>query len=264
MELQRQHSPNDHDFYIMELDPGIYVDGKKKGNLSRFINHSCDPNCELSVSILLLSSLTLPYLSEQRWLVKGRTRIGIFALREIACGEPLSYDYQFDTQVSILAVTLPPPSRRDKETDAFKCHCGSSKCRGTMAPRQKIISKENLSRSDRQKLIARGKKREDKSVLQVTLFPPPTSHATQREEWKRSFTGKNLPGDGVLEIKNGPSKATFEEGRESRVFLVRNVLCGLNFLQRRELMWRRADRSAVAAADAARKKRKRSTQPAPR
>jgi hypothetical protein len=98
-----------------------------------------------------------------------------------------------------------------------------------MAPRQKVISKENLSRSDRQKLIARGRKREDKSVL-------------QKEEWKRSFTGKNLPGDGVLEIKNGPSRATFEEGREDRVFLVRNVLSGLDFHRRRELLWRRAGR----------------------
>jgi SET domain-containing protein len=53
MELQRLQCPNDHDFYIMELDPGIFVDGKKKGNLSRFINHSCDPNCELSVSLPL-------------------------------------------------------------------------------------------------------------------------------------------------------------------------------------------------------------------
>jgi len=44
----------DKDFYIMELDNGLYVDGKYKGSNSRFINHSCDPNCEL-----------------QRWVVKG-------------------------------------------------------------------------------------------------------------------------------------------------------------------------------------------------
>lgn len=58
MALQRQHSPDDHDFYIMELDSGIYVDGREKGNLSRFINHSCDPNCELSVRELHLSLLS--------------------------------------------------------------------------------------------------------------------------------------------------------------------------------------------------------------
>jgi hypothetical protein len=56
MTLQREQSPDDHDFYIMELDSGIYVDGREKGNLSRFINHSCDPNCELSVGPFLSSS----------------------------------------------------------------------------------------------------------------------------------------------------------------------------------------------------------------
>jgi hypothetical protein len=50
MLMQRQLTPNDHDFYIMEIENGFYVDGKHKGNQSRFINHSCDPNCELVVS----------------------------------------------------------------------------------------------------------------------------------------------------------------------------------------------------------------------
>lgn len=121
MRNQRTYAPRDHDFYIMELDTGLYVDGKVKGNQSRFINHSCDPNCELV-----------------RWNVKGRIRIGksddmmycrasflftaalftagIFSVRDIQEGEPLSYDYKFDTN----------------ESDAFKCHCGTEKCRGTM------------------------------------------------------------------------------------------------------------------------------------
>ena len=59
MNNQRTFSPRDHDFYIMELHAGVFVDGKHKGNLSRFINHSCDPNCELV-----------------RWNVKGKIRIG--------------------------------------------------------------------------------------------------------------------------------------------------------------------------------------------
>ena len=52
-----------------------------KGNSSRFINHSCAPNCEL-----------------QKWNVKGFTRIGIVAVMDIPVGEPLSYDYQFATK----------------------------------------------------------------------------------------------------------------------------------------------------------------------
>lgn len=47
-------TPNDKDFYIMELENGVFVDGKFRGNNSRFINHSCAPNCELV-----------------RWIVKG-------------------------------------------------------------------------------------------------------------------------------------------------------------------------------------------------
>ena len=53
MTLQRQLTPTDHDFYIMEIENGFYVDGKHKGNLSRFINHSCDPNCELVVRVMV-------------------------------------------------------------------------------------------------------------------------------------------------------------------------------------------------------------------
>jgi len=37
--------------------------------------------------------------SSQPWNVRGRTRIGIFAIKDIAFGEALSYDYQFDTNV---------------------------------------------------------------------------------------------------------------------------------------------------------------------
>ena len=54
-------------------------------------------------------------------MVKGYPRIGIFAIRDIADGEALSYDYQFDTN----------------EAETFKCYCGADKCRGTMAPKKK-------------------------------------------------------------------------------------------------------------------------------
>ncbi|CAM9583354.1 unnamed protein product, partial [Phaeothamnion confervicola] len=103
LELQQDERPDDHDFYIMELENGLFVDAAVKGNLSRLINHSCDPNCELS-----------------RWDTAGFTRIGIFAARDLAEGEPLSYDYQFDTA----------------DADRFQCRCGAANCRGTMAPRR--------------------------------------------------------------------------------------------------------------------------------
>lgn len=188
MEHQRKFTPLDHEFYIMEIDNGFYVDGKKRGiniiftkhylllnvkvfgifinllslfnlgNVSRFINHSCDPNCEL-----------------ERWVVNGRMRIGIFAIKDIADGEPLSYDYQFDT----------------KEADAFKCYCGSDTCRGTMAPRQKG-EKTVLSKSEKNKLYELGKRRDKVKKLPEQL---------KLEELYRSQTSKFLPGDNIHEVR---------------------------------------------------------------
>ena len=35
-----------HHFYFMSLNADEILDATSKGNVSRFINHSCDPNCE--------------------------------------------------------------------------------------------------------------------------------------------------------------------------------------------------------------------------
>ena len=50
-----------------------------QGALGRFVNHSCEPNCET-----------------QKWLVRGELAIGLFALRDIKAGEELTFDYNFD------------------------------------------------------------------------------------------------------------------------------------------------------------------------
>ncbi|GIY23184.1 histone-lysine N-methyltransferase NSD3 [Caerostris extrusa] len=47
------------------------------GNNSRFINHSCNPNCEM-----------------QKWEVNGDSRIGIFAIQDIPSGDELTFNYQ--------------------------------------------------------------------------------------------------------------------------------------------------------------------------
>ena len=94
-----EEHPNDPNFYVMALTPGWFIDARHNANLSRFINHSCEPNCIL-----------LPIN------VGGHIRNGIFAMRDIIEGEFLSYDYQFDT----------------RQGDRFSCRCGARKCRGTM------------------------------------------------------------------------------------------------------------------------------------
>lgn len=49
------------DFYFLTIEADLYVDAEPAGNLARFINHSCNPNCVT-----------------RKVLVDGNTRIGIF------------------------------------------------------------------------------------------------------------------------------------------------------------------------------------------
>ncbi|KAG8181928.1 hypothetical protein JTE90_000039, partial [Oedothorax gibbosus] len=65
-------------YYFMALKTDEIIDATNKGNLSRFMNHSCEPNCET-----------------QKWTVNGELRIGFFAKRELKAGEELTFDYQF-------------------------------------------------------------------------------------------------------------------------------------------------------------------------
>jgi uncharacterized protein len=95
-----------HHTFLFAVDDDICIDGATEGNIAKYINHSCDPNCEPRVE---------------------NKRIFIYALRNIKKGEELFYDYAYD---------------RDEDDDEeseklYMCKCGSPKCRGTiLAPRE--------------------------------------------------------------------------------------------------------------------------------
>lgn len=84
-------------YYFMALRNDCIIDATKKGNVSRFINHSCEPNAET-----------------QKWTVNGELRIGFFSSRSIMPDEEITFDYQFQ--------------RYGKE--AQKCFCEATNCRG--------------------------------------------------------------------------------------------------------------------------------------
>ncbi|KAH7981762.1 hypothetical protein HPB52_001072 [Rhipicephalus sanguineus] len=67
--LAELHMENIQNFYFLTLEKDRIIDAGPKGNMSRFINHSCEPNCET-----------------QKWTVNGDTRVGIFAIRDIPAG----------------------------------------------------------------------------------------------------------------------------------------------------------------------------------
>jgi len=88
--------------FLFGLDNGIEViDPTTDGNEARWINHSCDPNCEA---------------------IEENGRIFIYALRNLRPGEELFYDY---------ALQVDEPITREVAEES-RCFCGSSHCRGTM------------------------------------------------------------------------------------------------------------------------------------
>lgn len=94
--------------YSFRLSPSMVIDGSRGGNEARFINHHCDPNCE-----------TYTF----------GDRVYVYAMREIARGEELTFDYQLRPLIV---------GRRSKEREAaFRCLCGSPSCRGTMLYRRR-------------------------------------------------------------------------------------------------------------------------------
>jgi SET domain-containing protein len=92
-----------HHTFLFAIDDNLVIDGACRGNAARFINHSCDPNCEAIVF---------------------RKRVFIVALRDIPEDSELSYDYWYVTDESYGLGDL---------QRIYPCHCGARRCRGTLA-----------------------------------------------------------------------------------------------------------------------------------
>uniref|UniRef100_A0A1A7WSB3 Histone-lysine N-methyltransferase NSD3 n=1 Tax=Iconisemion striatum TaxID=60296 RepID=A0A1A7WSB3_9TELE len=95
--IKRAHENHVTNFYMLTLTKDRVIDAGPKGNPSRFMNHSCSPNCET-----------------QKWTVNGDVRIGLFALCDVEAGAELTFNYNLHCV----------GNRR------MSCHCGSDNCSG--------------------------------------------------------------------------------------------------------------------------------------
>jgi hypothetical protein len=87
--------------YFFDRGDGTVIDGGRRGNASRFINHGCEPNCEA---------------------VDDEGRIFIQTIRPIRAGEELFIDYQLSIDEPLTA----------QLRETYACQCGAASCRGTM------------------------------------------------------------------------------------------------------------------------------------
>ena len=111
-----------HHTFLFIVSSRTVVDAAVGGNDSRFINHSCDPNCETYIE---------------------RGQIFIEAIKDIPAGTELSYDYLYERTEE--------EKNKPGIEEYYACRCGSKKCRGT------ILAPENKKRLRKKR--ARGKKR---------------------------------------------------------------------------------------------------------
>ena len=102
--------------FVFGIEHDLNIDGGAKGNIARWINHSCDPNCDT-------------YEKDQRIFIR--------AIRYIRPGEELSYDY---------AIEAGEPLTKAVKA-RWPCWCGARNCRGTvLVPTPKPRRKKKTGR----------------------------------------------------------------------------------------------------------------------
>uniref|UniRef100_A0A672KI88 [histone H3]-lysine(36) N-trimethyltransferase n=1 Tax=Sinocyclocheilus grahami TaxID=75366 RepID=A0A672KI88_SINGR len=117
-------------YYFMALKNNEIIDATLKGNCSRFMNHSCEPNCET-----------------QKWTVNGQLRVGFFTTKTVTAGTELTFDYQFQ--------------RYGKE--AQKCFCGAPSCRGLIGGETRVSVRAAGGKKQRE----RSRKKDTDSELEA-------------------------------------------------------------------------------------------------
>lgn len=127
---------NDKHHYCLNLSGGMVIDGYRMANEGRFVNHSCEPNCEM-----------------QKWSVNGVYRIALFSLKDIPAMTELSYDYNFEN------------FNNDRQQT---CRCGSANCRGFIGARKKApadkADKQDKEKKDKEKTASGSKKQQRKKA----------------------------------------------------------------------------------------------------
>ncbi|HSN72679.1 MAG TPA: SET domain-containing protein-lysine N-methyltransferase [Steroidobacteraceae bacterium] len=102
--------------FLFVVNQRTVIDATVDGNEARFVNHSCDPNCES--------------------VIEGN-RVFVYAIRDIRPGEELGYDY------SLTWESTDDPD----ELALYACRCGARKCRGTMLEAEPVDKKRARERA---------------------------------------------------------------------------------------------------------------------
>ncbi|PKS11932.1 hypothetical protein jhhlp_001227 [Lomentospora prolificans] len=151
-------------FYFMSLTKSEFVDATKKGNLGRFCNHSCNPNCYVD-----------------KWVVGDKLRMGIFVLRKIKAGEELTFNYNVDRYGA----------------DPQPCYCGEPECVGFIGGKTQTERATKLP-----VLILEALGIDDGDGWDTTVAKKPRRKRPEEddEEYVNSIQAKSLDEDGARKV----------------------------------------------------------------
>lgn len=151
-------------FYFMSLTKHEFVDATKKGNLGRFCNHSCNPNCYVD-----------------KWVVGEKLRMGIFAERHIKAGEELVFNYNVDRYGA----------------DPQTCFCGELNCTGFIGGKTQTERATKLSHAT---IEALGIDDGDGWDTAVAKKPRKKKTGEDDEEYVNNVQPKGLDEEGVRKV----------------------------------------------------------------
>jgi hypothetical protein len=151
-------------FYFMSLTKSDFVDATKKGNLGRFCNHSCNPNCFVD-----------------KWIVGNKLRMGIFVERKVRAGEELVFNYNVDRYGA----------------DPQPCYCGEPNCSGFIGGKSQSDNATNLSHAT---IEALGIDDGDGWDTTVVKKPRKKKVSEDDEEYVNNLQPRSLDDDGVPKV----------------------------------------------------------------
>ncbi|GAB7365377.1 hypothetical protein MBLNU230_g6455t1 [Neophaeotheca triangularis] len=151
-------------FYFMSLSKGEFVDATKRGNLGRFCNHSCNPNCYVD-----------------KWVVGDKLRMGIFAERKIQAGEELVFNYNVDRYGA----------------DPQPCYCDEPNCTGYIGGKTQTERATKLSHAT---IEALGIDDADAWDTAVAKKPRKKKMGEDDEEYVNNVEPKGLEESGVTKV----------------------------------------------------------------
>ncbi|XP_018319367.1 probable histone-lysine N-methyltransferase CG1716 [Agrilus planipennis] len=185
---------NSH-FYFMALRSDAVIDATQKGNISRFINHSCEPNAET-----------------QKWTVNGELRIGFFSKKTIQVGEEITFDYHFQ--------------RYGKE--AQKCYCEAPSCRGWLGEEpddEDEEEAEEMEEEEEEKEETEDEESVDKKKDEGDKTSKLRKDVVVKQKVKKSLKDEGVKEDSVLtdEPKLGTETPEKVKSKEEKSKIINKV-----------------------------------------